>query len=90
MHYIYVILIEMAKLVWRYSDDARVIIESVYKFCMEEEESGKKLSLYRVWDRTAALTGISRSENCAREEEGTGRAAAAKATTTVYIQSVAG
>ena len=35
----------MAKLVWRYSDDA----------------SGMKLSLNRVWDRTAALTGVSRS-----------------------------
>ena len=55
------LLIEMAKLVWRYSDDARAIIESVYKFCMEEKESGMKLSLDRVWDRTAALTGISRS-----------------------------
>ena len=35
----------MAKHVWRYSDDA----------------SGMKLSLNRVWDRTAALTGVSRS-----------------------------
>ena len=35
----------MAKLVWRYSDDA----------------SGMKLSLNRVWDRTAALPGVSRS-----------------------------
>ena len=35
----------MAKLVWRYSDDA----------------SGMKLSLNRVWDRPAALTGVSRS-----------------------------
>ena len=38
-------LSKMAKLVWRYSDDA----------------SGMKLSLNRVWDRTAALTGVSRS-----------------------------
>ena len=51
----------MAKLVWRYSDDAGAIIETVYKFCMEEKKSGMKLSLNRVWDRTAALTGFSRS-----------------------------
>ena len=54
-------LSKMVKLVWRYSDDARAIIENVYKFCMEEKKSGMKLSLNRVWDRTAALTGVSRS-----------------------------
>ena len=27
----------MAKLVWRYSDDARAIIENVYKYCIEEK-----------------------------------------------------
>ena len=54
-------LSKLAKLVWRYSDDARAIIENVYKFCMEEKKSGRKLSLNRVWDRTAALTGVSRS-----------------------------
>ena len=47
--------------IWGYSDDARAIIENVYKFCMEEKKSGRKLSLNRVWDRTAALTGVSRS-----------------------------
>ena len=51
----------MARLVWRYSDDAGAIIENVYKFCIEEKKSGMKLSLNRVWDRTAALTGVSRS-----------------------------
>ena len=45
----------------RYSDNAGAIIESVYKFCMEEKKSGMKLSLNRIWDRTAALTGVSRS-----------------------------
>ena len=50
----------MAKLVWRYSDDAGAIIETVYKFCTEKK-SGMKLSLNRVWDRTAALTGVIRS-----------------------------
>ena len=54
-------LSKMARLVWRYSDDAGAIIENVYKFCMEEKKSGMKLSLNRVWDRTAALTGVSRS-----------------------------
>ena len=52
---------KMARLVWRYSDDAGAIIENVYKFCMEEKKSGMKLSLNRVWDRTAALTGVCRS-----------------------------
>ena len=53
----------MARLVWRYSDDAGAIIENVFKFCMEEKKSGMKLSLNRVtvWDRIAALTGVSRS-----------------------------
>ena len=54
-------LSKMARLVWRYSDDAGAIIENVYKFCMEEKKSGMKLSLNRVWYRTAALTGVSRS-----------------------------
>ena len=51
----------MTRLVWRYSGDAGAIIENVYKFCMEEKKSGMKLSLNRLWDRTAALTGVSRS-----------------------------
>ena len=53
-------LSKMARLVWRYRDDAGAIIEIVYKFCMEEKKSGMKLSLNRVWYRTAALTGVSR------------------------------
>ena len=43
----------------RYSDNAGVIIENVYRFCMEEKKSGMNLSLNRVWDRTAPLTGVS-------------------------------
>ena len=54
-------LSKMARLVWRYSDDTGAIIENVDKFCMEENKSGMNLSLNRVWDRTAALTGVSRS-----------------------------
>ena len=46
-----------------YSDDAGAIIENVYTLCMEEKKSWMKLSLNRVtvWDRAAALTGVSRS-----------------------------
>ena len=52
---------KMARLVWRYSDDAGAIIENVYRFCMEKKKSGMKLSLNHIWHRTAALTGVSRS-----------------------------
>ena len=45
----------------RLSDDVGAIIENLYKFCMEEKKSGMKLSLNRIWDRTAALTAVSRS-----------------------------
>ena len=54
-------LSKIAGLVWRYSDDAGAIIENVYKFCIEEKKSGMKLSLNRVWDKTAAVTDVSRS-----------------------------
>ena len=54
-------LSKMARLVCRYSYDAGAIIENVYKFCMEEKKSGMKLLLNRVLDRTAAVTGVSRS-----------------------------
>ena len=59
MYYAHVKRLHSVK--WRYSDDAGAIIENVYKFCMEEKKSGMKLSLNPVWDRTAALTGVSRS-----------------------------
>ena len=39
----------------------RSYFENVDKFCMEEKKSGMNLSLNRVWNRTAALTGVSRS-----------------------------
>ena len=52
MHYNANSLSKMTKLVWRYSDDAGAIIESVYKFCMKETKSG----MNRVWDRTAGLS----------------------------------
>ena len=49
--------------IWKYSEDARKIVENVYKFCVEEKQSGLtcKMSLERAWDRTAAKTGVSRA-----------------------------
>ena len=49
-------LSKMAKLVWRYSDDAQRV-----QVLQGGKKSGRKLSLNRVCDRTAALTGVSRS-----------------------------
>ena len=59
---------------WRglYGDTATM--QELLLNCMEENKSGMKLSLNRVWYRTAALTGVSRStgsDNCGREVEGT-------------------
>ena len=52
----------MAKLVWRYSDDARATIEKPVQVMQgAKKRSGMKLSLNRVWDRTATLSGVSRS-----------------------------
>ena len=78
----------MAKNVWRYSDDERGIIESVYKFCVGQKELGIKLSLDCMWERTAALTGISRSfaQRFVQErKKAMGRAATAKATSKVSL-----
>ena len=58
MYYAHVKRLHSVK--WR-GDDAGAISENVYKFCMEEKKSGMKLSLYRVWDKTAAVTDVSRS-----------------------------
>ena len=48
MHMSRLYISRMAKLVWRYSDDAGAIIENVYKFCMKEKKPGMTLSLNRV------------------------------------------
>ena len=45
----------------KYNEDARKIIENVYRFSMKERQSGLRMSLVRAWDRTAALTGVSRA-----------------------------
>ena len=47
--------------IWKYSEDARKIVENVYKLCVQVKQSGLKMSLERAWDRTAALTGESRA-----------------------------
>ena len=47
--------------IWKYSEDARKSVENVYKFCVEEKQSCLKMSLEHAWDRTAALTGVSRA-----------------------------
>ena len=31
--------------IWKYSEDARKIVENVYKFCVEEKQSGLNMSL---------------------------------------------
>ena len=54
-------LTKMARLVWRYNDDAGAIIENVYMFRHGGKKSGMKLSLNRVWDKTAAVTVVSRT-----------------------------
>ena len=78
----------MAKLVLRYSDDEKSIIESVYKFCVGQKESGMKLSLDSMCERTAALTLISRSSAqriMQERKKAMGRAATAKATSKVSM-----
>ena len=63
---------------------------------MEEKKSGRKLSLNRVWDRTAALTGVSRStaqkivDSEEKKKAQDERAATTKATTVTYVESVTG
>ena len=83
----------MAGLVWRNSDDAGAIIENVYKFCMEEKKSGMKLSLNRVWDRTEAVTDVSRSaaqKIVEEKKKAQDEQQQPKATTVIYVESVIG
>ena len=63
MHYAHVKRLHSVK--WRglYGDTA-TMQELLLKTCKSstvEKKSGRKLSLHRIWDRTAVLTGISRS-----------------------------
>ena len=70
----------LARLVWRYSDDAGANIENLYKFCMAEKKSGMKLQLNRVWDWTAWVCTI--ITVCVRPLV---RTLAVKLLTTLYI-----
>ena len=45
----------------KYNEDARKIIENVYRFIMKERQSGLRMPLVCAWDRNAALTGVSRA-----------------------------
>ena len=55
---------------------------------MEEKKSGMKLSLNRVWDRTEALTGVSRStaQKIVKEK----KKAQDEPTSVIYVESVTG
>ena len=44
-----------------YSEDAIKMIDNVHKHCVKEKQSGLKMSLECIWDRPAALTGVSRA-----------------------------
>ena len=61
MYYAHVKRLHSVKFRSLYGDTAIIENEKVDKFCMEEKTSGRKWSLHRVWDRTAALTGVRRS-----------------------------
>ena len=63
MFYAYVTRLHSVKLRGLYGDKAAMqeLLLYLYKFCMEVKKSGMKLSLNRVWDRNATLTGVSRS-----------------------------
>ena len=77
--------------VLRYSDDAGAVIENVYTFCVKEKKSG----MNRVWDRTAALIGVSRTtaqknvveKKKAHDEQ---QMPTTKAATVIYVESVTG
>ena len=66
----------MAKLVWRYNDDERGVIESVYKFYEGQKESGKKLTGISRWSGQKILQEMKKD---------TGKAATAKATSKVSL-----
>ena len=45
----------------KFSEDARKIVENVYKFFVGEKQYSLKMSLECAWGRTAALTGVSKA-----------------------------
>ena len=40
----YILMIIKMPVIWKYSEDARKIVENMYKFCVEEKQSGLKMS----------------------------------------------
>ena len=46
---------------WKFSKDARKIVENVYTYFVEEKHYRLKMPLERAWGRTVALTGVSRA-----------------------------
>ena len=46
---------------WKFSEDARKIVENVYTYFVEEKHYRLKMPLERAWGRTVALTGVSRA-----------------------------
>ena len=46
---------------YRYSADAKEIIQNTHDFCKREKEDGLKISLNQVKERASTATGVSRS-----------------------------
>ena len=46
---------------YRYSADAKEIIQNTHDFCKREKEDGLKISLNQVKERASTATGVSKS-----------------------------
>ena len=46
---------------YRYSTDAKEIIQNTHDFCKREKEDGLKISLNQVKERASTATGVSKS-----------------------------
>ena len=46
---------------YRYSADAKEIIQNTHHFCKREKEDGLKISLNQVKERASTATGVSKS-----------------------------
>ena len=46
---------------YRYSADAKEIIQNSHEFCKRDKEDGLKISLNQVKERTSTATGVSKS-----------------------------
>ena len=58
---------------YRYSADAKEIIQNTHDFCKREKEDGLKISLNQVKERASTATGFSKSmkERVMRREKAT-------------------